>query len=557
MSAETNHRRRAWRGALLVFVVALIPRLIYLAEIKHSPYYDPRLMQGTDCSRYYEWAGQIAAGDLIGQGQFDQAPLYPYLLAAALRLSGNAFLIVPRLLQSLMGALTPVLVFLIGSRLVNRRAGILGGLLAALYGPLIFYDGAWLSAGLLAFLYTALVLAMFASQERPGFWRGLACGLLFGLGILGKQHIAVMLAVAPWWLWEARRAEQKVAATPAGNSRLGRGWLKLLAGAAAGCALVLSLLAARNLAAGAPPFIVSQRGAFEFLVGNLPGSPPSGWTLNQPALEMRVQADRKLFRAVGLVLEFYRDRPGDLVRRQAEKARAYLDGFEPPNNVSLYVEREYVPLFKFPLVSWPAILGLGLVGAWFCRRQWRRAVTLYGYVLLYSLGVIAFYILARFRLPVVPVLAAFAGAGLEGMVTRVRDGRWKGAVIGATAALLIALAVWPRVEDPFRTGDYYNLVVYHLRQGEPYQARKWIARGRQNVETQARKGESGEVRYDRAYFMFIAGEPLEAVEAELARAGAGANPEWLQREIEILTAECRQRKSNGDPKLQDFRLLSS
>ena len=88
---EATDVRGARRAALIAFAAALFVRVAYVGLVSRSPFYDVRQMAGTDNFTFFEWAGRIAAGDLIGSGEFYLPPLYPYLLALMLKLSGSQF----------------------------------------------------------------------------------------------------------------------------------------------------------------------------------------------------------------------------------------------------------------------------------------------------------------------------------------------------------------------------------------------------------------------------------------------------------------------------------
>jgi tetratricopeptide (TPR) repeat protein len=96
---------------------------------------------------------------------------------------------------------------------------------------------------------------------------------------------------------------------------------------------------------------------------------------------------------------------------------------------------KYVPLPGFWLVAPLAILGGVLL--------WRRRSELamfYLFVIVYSLGVVAFFVNARFRLPIVPVLtlfAAYAGVYLVRAFRERRFGLVRALLILAAAAILV------------------------------------------------------------------------------------------------------------------------
>src|SRR4026208_1553831 len=92
----------------LVFAAAFFLRLIYLLQIDAIPLF---YYLAGDGRTYDEWAQRIAAGDWLGSGVFDQAPLYPYFLAL-LQITFGHNLWAIRMVQAILGSISCVLVFL-------------------------------------------------------------------------------------------------------------------------------------------------------------------------------------------------------------------------------------------------------------------------------------------------------------------------------------------------------------------------------------------------------------------------------------------------------------
>src|SRR5690606_7412488 len=71
---------------------------------------------------------------------------------------------------------------------------------------------------------------------------------------------------------------------------------------------------------------------------------------------------------------------------------------------------------------------------------------LYGCALGYAASVVAFYVVARYRFPLVPLLLPFAAAAVVGVPRLLDDRRWR--VAGGGAAIVVVAAVianWPIV----------------------------------------------------------------------------------------------------------------
>ena len=153
--------RFSWQ-LFAIFVVAFVTRLIYIFQIRRSPFFDVLI---GDAQRYDLWGSEIAAGDWIGQNVFYQAPLYPYFLGLIYTVAGHDLLIA-RVTQALLGAATCVFLALTARRLVSERAGLIAGLGLAFYAPAIFFTGL-LQKSTLDLFFIALLLLLITGLGDP------------------------------------------------------------------------------------------------------------------------------------------------------------------------------------------------------------------------------------------------------------------------------------------------------------------------------------------------------------------------------------------------------
>jgi len=163
-------------------------------------------------------------------------------------------------------------------------------------------------------------------------------------------------------------------------------------------------------------------------------------------------------------------------------------------------------------------------------------------------------VLGRFRLPMVPALCVFGGAGIDLLVTLAEKRDWRRLAAASALVIAIAIAAWPRPPDPLRPADYYNLVRYHVLRREPAQAFAWVQRGRQSLEAHAGMLDSDALGYSRAWYMFIAGDPLDRVAAEVAPALQSRSPS-LSMSARGLDGEITRRHQDGDPRPLGFRFM--
>jgi tetratricopeptide (TPR) repeat protein len=92
---------------------------------------------------------------------------------------------------------------------------------------------------------------------------------------------------------------------------------------------------------------------------------------------------------------------------------------------------------------------LALLGIWWSRGRWRELWVLYAAIAVYTASLVAFYVVARYRLPLVPMLAPFAGLALAQLPARWRRGpasaRLRAGLILAVAAVVVNLPLVPRL----------------------------------------------------------------------------------------------------------------
>ncbi len=434
------------RRSLWLFVFALLVRLIYVAQIRSAPTFDVPLVDGAN---YFRTASAIASGDLLGGSQaFWQPPLYPYFLALLLRIFG-ANMAAIYVVQGALGALSCVLVYALGRRLFGERAAVAASVIMALYGPLIHFD----AQPLIPVLHIALMLGGLllivraAAIPEPGLsprrdWA--MAGLLFGLSAIATPNL--LLAVPLVVFWSPRRTRRVIA--PA---------LFLL-----GVTVPVALVTARNLAVSGEAVLISSNGGINFYIGNNPDYDKTirirpGGEFERLAQEPEnlgiVGAAARSRYFVARSWDFIAGYPGAALRLYLRKGIDLVAGREIPRNQDQYVYRSYSTLLALLLwragVAFPfgVVAPLALAGA--CAGP--RPPTSGRSVLLmvaaaYALSILLFFPTDRYRLPLVPIAALFAGAALGAPTSTWR----RPAFIAALLAGLILFNL-----DAFRAGELY------------------------------------------------------------------------------------------------------
>ncbi len=122
----------------------------------------------------------------------------------------------------------------------------------------------------------------------------------------------------------------------------------------------------------------------------------------------------------------------------AFKAYAVLNSYEQYNNLTFSYHKERFPLLRYNPMNWGILLILGSFGAvYLASRDWKAAAILSGLILAYSVSLILYYASARFRLPLAPVLAVFAG-GIPVLPGAARL-NWRSLILPGAIGLLFGL----------------------------------------------------------------------------------------------------------------------
>jgi tetratricopeptide (TPR) repeat protein len=461
--------RGEWLVVGGIFLAALSLRLLNLQQIQaHDPFF---ALPSADPRFYDLWAREIAAGDWLGEGVFLQGPLYPYLLGLVYRLFGVSFL-VPRLLQCLLGSITCVLVWALGRQLFDRRVGVVAAGLTCVYSMLIFYEGSLLIANVLPPINLLLLLAVLRGLEAPAPGRWGLAGALTALASLARPNmILYALFIALWLPWALGRG-------------LSRGRRLALVGAfCAGFGLLVLPSAIRNYVVSGDRVLITAAAGMNFYNGNNPDAngvhrvpnPFRRAQADHPVEQNRVYeqyAERELGGALQASevssywlergLEYVRRHPLDWLGLELRKLGLFFNAFEVWNNRSYDVTRQFSWVLRLPLLGFGAMAPFALVGLWLTAGGWRRLTPVYALLGVHLLTALAFFVLSRYRMPIVPVLAVFAASAVVWFFDAVRAGRGSQLAKGALATALALAAVNLPIESVFGISNDLSVAYYNL-----------------------------------------------------------------------------------------------
>jgi tetratricopeptide (TPR) repeat protein len=398
----------------IIFTVALALRVVYfLLNRSNNPLFLYPIM---DSLYHHEWAEKIAGGDFWGNEVFFRAPLYPYFLALLYKLGGSSIAFAV-FCQHLLGSITAVFLYFLAREFFSRRVGLLAGLLYAAYWPLLYFEGELLIVSLILFLNTGflwvLARAMKSGRQRLFF----AAGLILGLSAIARPSVLIFIVVLPLVLRYGSGLLSRRG--PRSSWQLNFVW------GLAGTVLVILPVTIRNAVIGRDFVPIASQGGVNFYIGNnpqsdgrtaiVPGTRPDWWGGYYDSISRAEKDEGRKLKPSEVSnyyfkkgLEFIFSSPVDAIKLFGLKFYKFWAAGERSNNKYIYFFWDLSGMRRVPLPGFWLIAPLALLGG---ALQWRRRTSLAGlylFVISYMAGVVLFFVNARFRLPVVPLLIIFA-----------------------------------------------------------------------------------------------------------------------------------------------------
>lgn len=433
-----------------IFFTALLLRFILLLQIKDSPYFTNPI---GDAAIYYERALRILAGDWQGSEiPFHSSPIYPFMMAAVFKLTDQSFFAL-RFFQILIGSLNCVLVYLL-ARLVLpvswRAWAIVAGLSAAGYGLLAFFDVDLLMIFFtLTALTAGLLLLIQSGKKQQPVWAALA-GWCIGLAVLDKTNIVLTVPVMIWYLADF-------------SKHLKRWPWQKISFFLAGLFLTILPVTINNYLLEKDFVPVASNAGVNLYIGNhrqaegmfqLPASSGlSNLDLGGSSVQVAEQALKRSLKPSEVsgywteqALDWLVSHPWDALKLYYQKFILMWNAEEIPNHLNYkFIRAEFAPVLHLLVIGFGVMSPLGVAGLLGSIRSWQNHDKLLaGCLALYVLSLLPFFITARYRLPLVPILLAYVPLCLATVTDTVRQRKWKSLLVVLIIILGTSLFVHQR-----------------------------------------------------------------------------------------------------------------
>ncbi len=385
-------------GSLGIILTAALSRGLHFASLIREPiFYYPVV----DARWHHIWAGLVSRGDLSAYSPYFRAPLYPWSLGLVYRLFSQDVLI-GSMLSVLLGVLGAFVLYRIALRRLPWGWALAVGLIWALWGTDVFYS----STLLITTMYTTLLLLSFLLLDSG---RRLSGWFILGLACIARPS-ALLLLPAAFTLCRPR--------------------LKAIVS----FALPVLTVWIVNISGGDLLNVISSQGGINFYIGNGPradgytafatlpgGSDPAGNTMPysdniQAAAGYGLPGDwtgsrissEWTYRTLSHMLRT----PVETFLLTGRKLLFLMSPIEIPSNYDPYYFRAFSPVLRLLLHPGPLalpflVLWALLPGAIVAGRLRKEEFPLLLWTGTLLIGVLLFFVTARFRLPAVPFLLLF------------------------------------------------------------------------------------------------------------------------------------------------------
>src|SRR5258706_11571563 len=302
----------------------------------------------------------------------------------------------------------------------------------------IFLDAMLEKSSLVTFLTCALLALLCLPAERMTWKKWLGTGAILGLLALTRENALILNLPILLWILLSQPPPVRLNAAA------------LFIG---GCFAILLPVGLRNLAIGGEFHLSTSQFGPNFYIGNHAGASGLYEGLvsgHGNAADERNDATRLAEQALGrkltpgLISAYWTSRAVDYIRTQpaawlklmARKFALTFNAAELPDSESQDVYAEWSWLLRIlrPL-DFGLLLGLAALGAVVTAPDWRRLWILYAIVVTYAASVALFYVFARYRFPIVPVLLLLAAGEIIRAFDRTRERGFRTLAIPAVIAI--------------------------------------------------------------------------------------------------------------------------
>ncbi len=390
---ETQERSMSRTVVLTaIFAGALLVRILFNVYLVGME--EPGLVNFPDGKDYDAIGRSLANGtgfEVNHSPDTFRPPGYPFFLAAIYTIGGPGYAAV-KIVQSVIGALTCLMILLIGEQLFSKRVGVIAAVIAAAYPLLVAYTGFLLSETLFVFLSVVFLYALVRLREDQARRWVVVAGLVLGLMNLTRPVTLFLPVLLFFWLWVEWGTKRRAAVIA--------GMLALL--------MMVPIVpwTVRNYMVTHSLILITGQNWFRLYAGNNPTIMHDSEAIGG-SIEPEQLADyRSAY--LSFLRHYLMHEPRELLRLELHKLKRFWNVFPK----TTYRDK------VISLLSYGVLLPFFLIGMVFALQRHQKPWLLFFWILNFCIVTLIAHGSTRFRMPVEPVVILLGSLALESLWMR-------------------------------------------------------------------------------------------------------------------------------------------
>ncbi|UCD82062.1 MAG: tetratricopeptide repeat protein, partial [Desulfobacterales bacterium] len=347
----------------------------------------------------------------------------------------GSYPLVNKILQSIMGAGTAVLLAQVAARVWQRQVGLISGYLIATCWMLVVFESEKFAETFSIFFFSLTLWCLVRRSRR--YWAILAAGFTFALSAGVRANLFLVLpCICGWLIWQHRR--QKAVA------------LKTAAIFACGTVLIVGPIVARNYYLTGAPMLRAQAtwSLYSGLAPEFKGlHPPAGILFekymrlpNQAGAFTELEVEKFWAKKLGDVIS---SDPGGVAYNLLRRIVIFMNAREWSQEFDVAAYRNYSWFLSLPWTGFWLVGPLGLLGLALCRRPTQDQKLLIMVTITVIVSIIPFKVSDRYRLPAAVLLTVFAALALWYFYLWFKTGNRRALYRWIPICAALCLICWP------------------------------------------------------------------------------------------------------------------
>ena len=423
-------------GIIWILCGALLLKIIYLVIYSGMPDWD---MLTVDNYYHFNWAKDIASGNVFGDTTYFRAPFYIYCLAAVFSVFG-ASLTAARLFGLLIGLSSLILTFLTGKKLFGERTGLIATAIQSVYPIVIYFESELLLDPLFMLLLQLSVyfLVLWYKEQRLSSF--ICMSLSLGLASITRPTALLFLPIVIIFIYLS-------------NTLWGQR-VKLITAFVILVALIILPITIRNYFTGGEAVLISSQGGINFYIGNhqlsdgvtaaMPEPLGHNWKIDD--IEYLAKSEMKAELNSGALSDFwYQKTFEEIFERPLQWSGLFLKKLyynfsnrEISNNRNLTYFFSQHPILKFNFLSFAIVFALSVLAIVTGYKSHWGVRLLLILIVFYAVAVALFFFSSRFRLPLWPFYIILSAVGIESLIGLLRSS-YRSYILPVAAAVIAAI----------------------------------------------------------------------------------------------------------------------